>query len=354
VATTLNDLAREAGVCKMTVSLALRGKGRMAADTRARIQRLAEDRGYRPNASARAVSNGRHGLVALVMSTHPGRSYLPRDLLLGIESAVAARGSHLLFTHLEDEQLEHADTMPRVLREWSCDGLLLNYHFGIPAALLTHVERHAIPVVWVNADLPQDAVRHDDRAAGILATRHLLDLGHRRIAYADLNFEIARRDGPLHYSRTERRDGYRAAMAAAGLRTEELRDGLPMVGAAIVETVVRRLRGPGRPTAFVLHSQSSLSLFQGACQLSALKVPADLSVVPICNENEVPAWGTLSTTTVGLRQHDLGTGAVDMLWQRMAAADSHLPARTVAPDLAARETSATLPRRCAAPCRRQP
>ena len=60
MALTIEDLARKANVSKMTVSMALRGTGRVAPATRDRIRQLAATLGYRPNASARAVSNGRH------------------------------------------------------------------------------------------------------------------------------------------------------------------------------------------------------------------------------------------------------------------------------------------------------
>src|SRR5689334_6241280 len=184
--------------------------------------------GYKPNSSARAMRNGRIDCAALVLSrSHPQvLSHIPVGLLDGLDDELAHHNMHLTVSRLTDEQLSRDDFLPKVLREYMADGMIVNYTHEIPPRMLELIHAHHTPAVWVNAKLKSDCVHPDDLAAADAATRALIEQGHRRIAmlhliepgvFERLSFEQAR--PRFHYSVADRAEGYARAMHAAGLKS---------------------------------------------------------------------------------------------------------------------------------------
>jgi len=133
MATTLKVIAEAAGVSIPVVSQVLNSKGqRFRPETRRRVRQAAERLGYRPNNSARAMATGRLGCAALVLSTQGYRSTLPAELLRGIDEELARHNMHLTIARLPDEKLTREGYVPKILREWLSDGLLINYTSDIP------------------------------------------------------------------------------------------------------------------------------------------------------------------------------------------------------------------------------
>jgi LacI family transcriptional regulator len=144
----------------------------------------------------------------LIRSTVVGRSTLFRDLLIGIEDALAERDLYLTLARLPDQTLTEDNSVPKILREWMADGLLLNYHQDIPPRLQAIVEKHGLPSIWINSKHPTDCVYPADFETGRSATEHLLQMGHSRIAFATLR--------TTHYSAADWEGGYAQAMQQSG------------------------------------------------------------------------------------------------------------------------------------------
>ena len=324
---TIRDVAREAGVPAPTVARILRGGNKEvwqgASERAEKVRRAAERLGYRPNTSARAVRTGRSGTVALLLSTARNRSVLFADLLDGIQAELSARGMRLTVASIPDEKLDTPGFVPKVLQEWSADGLLVNYYQEFPKRMNQLIRRDRIPSVWMNSRQDADCVHPDDAGAARVATEELVSLGHRRIAY----LRMARAAGG-HYSMRDREKGYRAAMKRAGLKAQvcELDD---IWGGEDVRVrqCVELLRRRERPTAVVAYEMASAGPLMHAAGRQKLDVPRDLSVVTFHTDPVRDHGVPLKVMRVPL--FEVGKRATAMLMDKLDRPRRRVPARAV-------------------------
>lgn len=308
---TLDDVARAAGVTRLSAHRAVHGQQGVSEATRVRIAGIVQQLGYRPNGAARAIRDGRYRAISLVVSKSRHRGFIDQGLLEGIADEADRHGLHLTYTALSDHQLGEAQDLPKPLRDGLVDGLLLNYHFDAPPALEGLIKRLGMPTVWLNADRASSCVRFDDRQAGRLATEHLLELGHRRIIYFD--YTVGWDELPLvHYSNRERAHGYADALDAAGLRPRILRPRSHRLDPVDPVRYIRAcLSGVDAPTAMVAESSDYASPIAIACAELGLSIPKDVSVIAIASER-VPTWGP-SLSLAQLSTIELGSVAVGAL-----------------------------------------
>ncbi len=280
---TQAELAAVVGVSQVTIHKALTNQSGVSESLRQRIRGLAQEHGYRLNTGAKAVRRQRAGFVTLVMSADPSRSTLPMRMLQGISDELESKAMHLSVAYLRDEQLTDATFVPRILSEWTSDALLLNYHKLVPPRLIELIERYRIPAVWLNDRRPEDCVYPDDLAAGADATRHLIERGHRRIAYISFSYKT---ELP-HYSEIDRRGGYERAMRDAGLeplvldryRVGERVQARPMVYGERTEACAALLSRAIRPTGIVAYSENVAPHLLPPARQLGIEVPRDLSVI---------------------------------------------------------------------------
>ncbi|MBN8525041.1 MAG: LacI family DNA-binding transcriptional regulator [Planctomycetes bacterium] len=319
---TQKDLARLAGLSQQTVNRALACHPDVCEKTQREVQRLAQEHGYRPNAAAQAMRSGRHGCVLLLMSTDRGKSFLPNGLLDGIHDELAAHDQRLMIANLDDETFGSASILPAVLRRWTADGIIINYTHSIPPRLEELLGTLQLPVVWINVKRDANAVYPDDRSSGAQATRRLLELGHRRIAFVNTMSE-------KHYSTIDRRGGYEDAMREAGLPADCL-----LVPDRFPEASERReilrafLRREPRPSAIVTaRPHDALTVRLLALEMG-LRLPADLSLMTISEAVEDRDGTALSAMLVPERE--VGRTAVSLLL-RGGDPSAALPAVSVPP-----------------------
>lgn len=274
---TLAEIARECGVAISTVSYVLRGKHREARISQARAEQILETArrlDYRPNAAAVAMRRGRFNAIALAISEVIDRQSVFPDLLNGLLQATRSRDLHLVMGMLSDEQFDARGPLPRILREWAVDGLLINYIQDFPAELEQAMEEQRLPTVWVNLKRAGDCVYPADEEAAFDATSKLIAQGHRRVAYLTGNWSG-------HYSHPDRRRGYERAMDAAGLKPQVPHWGrlVPRAErAALVRTV---LAAEDRPTAALTYEGDDAIAVLTAAQGLGLQIPRDLSLIGI-------------------------------------------------------------------------
>jgi LacI family transcriptional regulator len=311
---TLADVARESGMSPPTVSQILNGRGSYRPETRRRVQVAAERLGYRPHAYARAMVQGRFGAYALLLSSEHGSSLIAPGLLEGLDEAMGPRGLRLTVARLPEERLAGDARLPGILAEWLADGLLINWNAAVPAALEALVERHALPAVWINRRLPRDAVHPDDRRGAREAVERLLGLGHRRIAYLD-HLDCPRA-GCLHYSGTDRWEGYAEAMRAAGLEPRLLAEGvIPFARRAAWDRAW--LGRDDRPGAVLCYTQTDCQALLYAMAGLGLEPGRDLSVITFAPARFRELG--VAVDTVLVPGHELGRCAAELLDRRIAA-----------------------------------
>lgn len=327
---TIQDIARRAGVGVGTASRALSGSPHVADETRARVHAVAQQLGFRPSRIARAFSRGRTQTLEVLIPLITQHFYV--EVLRGIEQALDSTEYALLI-----RSIERRTDRDRILRgpelRGRVDGALL-VSLNPTRGLIGRVTQAGVPLVLVDAVHPRLAsVGVDHAAAAASAVRHLLGLGHRRIALIDHPedpFAPVYPDG--------RHRGYRAALSEAGLKPraeyERVTDVSPQAGAA---ALLELLALPDPPTAVFAGSDSqAIGVLEGARQ-AGRRVPDDLAVVGY-NDIEVAAY--LGLTTVHIPMRDLGRSGVEMLLSAIDHPEAP-PRRVVLPaELVVRRTSA--------------
>lgn len=335
MAVTLRQIADHTGLSTQTISQCLRPDSPKAhlypAKTRERVVQAARELGYRPNAAARAVARRRFGIAALVMSLDPVRSSLFPGLLCGLHDALAQRDMQMTIARLPDSQLADESCLPTILRQWCCDGLLINYTDAIPDAMIQIIADYKLPAVWINSRQNADCVRADDFDGARRLTEHLLGLGHRRIAFADFAH------GPQypcpHYSVQDRQDGYRQAMQAACLPHRLLiaDEGERVPASQRVAWCAAALREPDRPTAIIGYGPNDATVAYCAALSVGLAVGHDVALA-MFGDRPLHYLGEPLTTMI-VPEETLGRLAVEMLLEKIDRPEQSLQAKLVPMEL---------------------
>ncbi|MGR0321128.1 LacI family DNA-binding transcriptional regulator [Agromyces sp. ZXT2-3] len=287
---TLADIAAEAGVSLATISKVLNGRSDVAATTRARVEHVLAERGYRRRGGGR--SEARAELIELVF--HELDPIWSMEVIDGVESVAKEHGLSVVLTVSGTRHSPDPDWVEGVMRRRPV-GVVLVFSDLAPE----HHEQlnsRAIPFVIVDPagdpspDVP--SVGSANWSGGLAATRHLIELGHRRIAAitgpADMMCSLARIDG------------YRSAMNSAGLPIDEdrIRFGDFHVSGGR-DRARELLDAPAseRPTAIFAGSDMQALGVLEAARERGIRVPEDLSVV---GYDDIPLarWLTPKLTTV--------------------------------------------------------
>ena len=329
---TQKQIAAQLGVSNQLVSYALNGTGTVSEAMRERIMVTAQQMGYQPNGVARAMKSGRFGCVAMLLSTRPYNSTLPMEVLEGIHDELAAQDYHLSFFRLPDQQLTDAEKMPKILREWMADGMIVDYTHAVPTRLIELVDANRMPAVWFNTLREFDCVRPDDYGAGRAITRRLIEMGHRRVLYVDHMPHGQRREGyAVHYSVAERARGYRDEMAAHDLEPRCCL-GEPLASYekrnALLKPALRQMMRHERPTAVIAQGGFSLQCAYAIAAENSWRVPTDLSIASFSQTDHLE-YATIEQTLMAQQLAPMGRELVKMLLQKIETPSLKLPTRTL-------------------------
>lgn len=313
------DVAAQAGVSQTTVSYVLNGRDDVAIPpaTRQRVLDAAHALGYRANASAKAMRSGRFGSVALLLGQNPAMSILPPPRLQSILDALEERELHLIVSRFDDETLTDTRKMPRILREITADGLLINYNSNLPEHMAGVIAQNQIPAVWMNSKQDADCVYPDDFDAAKRATEHFISQGHRRIAFGCAS-------PSAHYSFTDRAAGYTAAMNAANLPPETLLLRIDLTSPQTMRETAAWLGGAAPITAVLTYSYHDVFPIVPAVAAFGLTMPADFALMTFHYELIREFGRTIGV--MRLPEQEIGRKSVEMLIVKISN-----PAQTFAP-----------------------
>ncbi|MFH0963896.1 MAG: LacI family DNA-binding transcriptional regulator [Planctomycetota bacterium] len=327
----LREVAKIAGVSPATASYALSGKGRLSSETRQRVFSVADRFGYRPQGAGRALATGRReviGMVSVRGLTHTWAASLEAGLVDYLEG----RAYHLLVFHAEPRQAK----LPAMALRRMVDGLavLLDWH----GSFLAELVRNGIPAVAAAPDRDRceiDSVRTDDDEGVKTATRHLLDRGHRRIAF------FAGGGSPsVPQTQLRRWRAYVTAMSERSFPTYPGGDRFGMEPEeALSQLFLARPPGAfGSPTALVCCSDTDAWSAVQWLAKQGLGVPGDVSVVGFDNEDHA-RWSTPALTTIDPGFGRIGEETGRLLLERID--EPGLPVReiTVSAKLVIREST---------------
>lgn len=306
----MKQVADRAGVSTSTVSHVINKTRAVSEDVRMRVLAVIDEMGYIPNAMARSLKNDKTRTIGVSVpdNTHAAMA----ELLRGIEDAAFAVGYNIMLCNgYEDPQRQVAHL--RSLIEKRIDGLVL-----VAGAARANEELAAllasdrVPVVLADhpvAGVDTDFIGLDHEATGYLATRHLIDLGHRRIACV-----AGRVQEP---SGQERLAGYRRALAEAGLALDP---GLLVHGSPDCQgghDAARSLLGLALPPSALFACNDLMALGAlCAAREAGVAVPGALSVVG-GDDLGVAAFAMPRLTTVAQPSHEMGRRLTELLLQRI-------------------------------------
>ena len=212
----LKDIALRAGVSTMTVSKALRDEPDISAATKARLRALAEEMGYTPDALARSLRSRKSKLFGLVISAVTNPVYA--RVMMAIEEQALELGYDIAFAQSLNKP-DREQTVIRRMLSRRVDGLFITpvYRLDPTAPVYDELRKRGTPVVLLGNRAPFCQhfanVETDDLNASQAATQHLLDLGHRRIAFLA--------GPPAVPAAQERLAGYRRALREANLEPDD-------------------------------------------------------------------------------------------------------------------------------------
>ena len=325
------DVAARAGVGVATVSRVLNGHANVSVVTRERVLDAMRVLDYHPSSVARNLSLGRTLVIGVVVPFFT--SYSAVERVRGVVAALEGSPYDLALFDVEsaDRQRRAFDLLGRGDR---ADGLLV-ISLVPPDEELARLEAARIPTILVDA--PHDRLPNvvvDDVSGGALATRYLIELGHRRIGFIG--------DKPpdrfrFHSSR-DRTVGYERALAAANLelRPDYLRQGTQSLHVAqSIADELLRLRDP--PTAiFAASDLQALGVLEAARALG-LRVPEHLSVVGF---DDIEMASYVGLTSVRQPLAESGRRGTELLLQELSGTRTGARTETLPLELIVRRTTA--------------
>jgi LacI family transcriptional regulator len=300
---TLGDVARLSGVSVSTASRVTNDQSGVDAATRRRVQEAVDRLGYRASKLGRGLVLRRTGTIGLLTPelTNP---YFP-ELVVAVDEECRSRGTTSILGSV-DESLPSTEPAVQSLLDHGVDGLLVSGARPEDGYLAT-IRDSGVPVVLINR--PHYAfqtafVLPDFLAGGRLATRHLLDLGHRRIAYLA---------GPVGFAPSDLRlRGYLESLAEAGIdytRVVHLDEFAPE--AARVATLAM-LRSPNPPTAIAVVNDYCALGSLAAVEDAGLRTPEDVAVLGY-DDIWVADLPSIQLSSVSSHTPEMGQRGVRML-----------------------------------------
>lgn len=308
--TRLKDIAERAGVSIMTVSKALRDEPDVSESTRARIKLLAKEMGYVPDSIAQGLRNKKTRLFGLLIPSLSNPVYV--RMLLAIQERTYDLGYDLLLGYTLHKPEREENWIRRFLSR-RVDGLFVSpvYRLESEARIYHELLTRKIPTVVLGHVAPfcsQFAhVETDDSTAAYALTQHLLQLGHKRIAFLA---------GPPATPWTrERFEGYRRALRQAGLEVDE----------KLIFQAGETIEDGAKAATQMINEGSEATAVQAVNDLVAagcaevilnqnLRIPEDISVVGFGN-SLLGEHFRVPLTSTDQPKHRLGTAAVEMMLQ---------------------------------------
>jgi LacI family transcriptional regulator len=315
---TIKQIAETSGFSVPTVSQVLNNKGHLyRAETRETIFRVARELGYRPNSFRWALRTGRFNNLGLLIPEHDTGPDGHGFAWTALADSLARRDMHLTVGSVPQAiDPEDPASTPKMLREWSVDGLMIACGPGFPADLRKLIDEHRIPSIEIGVRRKRDCVFGDEPAAIVEVVAEFARLGHERIAYID-TAGAARPGAAERLSAFRKAAEQRPAQTLCPDEAIEVSDRL---------AACRTLLGDGqRPTAaLAATAEDALTLLYAAAR-QELDVPGDLSVVVLAGR-PVTASG-LTVDRLGVDDPALLEHAADLLLRRIEQPGRSLAAK---------------------------
>lgn len=303
---TIKEVSKLAGVSFKTVSRVLNNEKNVSEETRRRVEQVVAELNFRPSLAARTLA-GRKSFQVGLLYDNPSPYYV-YHLLAGAQEGCAEHGYRLLTQPVDSAATGLVADVAALVDETHLDGLILSPPLTEHAELLDELDRRGLPYVRIEPGIRRDSGRSvtiDDARAAHDAATHLIELGHRTIAFIT---------GPdTHISSVERLGGYRAALDGHGIAFD---DTLVVAGDYSIDSGRRAARAlldrPMPPTAIFAGNDDMAAGVLAVAHERGITVPEQLSIAGFDDSDLAAAvWPPL--TTVRQPVHELARSAADLL-----------------------------------------
>ena len=318
---TLKDIASYTGVSCTTVSNVIHGKpGRVSAETIAMIQEAIEKLGYVPNMSARSLVSHSSKVIAMINHVVTKRSSkfmedpFESSFVGTIEAALREQGYYLMI-----RTVETSDDLLAFLQNWNVDGLFFTGIFK--DKFFDVLTKLSIPTVFIDSYVHHPGICNiglEDFKGSHTATKHLIDCGHRRIAFASPSI----RDGGVLQ---ERFLGYKSALTEAGIPFDKTLvfehemdiDSCMQLG----HELAKRYRAASSPedrfTGLVVTADIMAAGVMAGLRAQNLQIPDDISIIGF-DDLSICRMITPALTTIHQDMEKKGTLAVEYMLKQLA------------------------------------
>jgi len=306
---TILDVASRAGVSKSTVSNVIRGVVGVSDETRSKVDSAIKQLGYRPNILARQLVQQRTNILGVVVGDLANPFYA--EMAKSVERYAAARGYTAMFCNTEGDSASELAGIETLLAQRVAGIVYLA--FSGDSRTMRETLQHHVPAVFLSCHEDWgDVVAVDDELGGRLATRHLVEAGHRRIAFLSIP-ELSDSSDKARYVGCIKE-------ARAGSASVTRISWSPPSDHAEIDGTVKELRdafaGKGRITGvFASNDVAAVDLMEFGDRVG-LRVPADLSIIGF---DDVPMAGLarIALTTVAQPRDELARRGIDTIIARI-------------------------------------
>lgn len=307
---TASDVARLAGVSPMTVSRVINGEVSVKESTRAAVNMAIRKLGYSPNKAARSLASANEVEIGLLYA-NPSSAYLSA-MLLGVLEQARQSATQIMLVECGPDS-NPTKVIRRLIRS-GVDGVMVTPPAADDPEVLKLLRKQSINAVTIGTVHEADgiaSVRINDYEAALTMTRHIIDLGHRRIGYI--------KGAPAHWSTCWRLAGYRDGLREAGLKVAEE---LVVEGAYSYRSGLRAadqlLSLRPAPTAIFASNDDMAAATVATAHRYSIGVPKGLTV---CGFDDTYLATTIwpELTTVRQPIADMSHAAIDLLVRNVRA-----------------------------------
>lgn len=271
---TIKDVAKKAGVSIATVSLVIHNNKRISNITRNKVLKAIKELNYHPSRSAKGLVTKSTGNIGFVLTDDHFLKTEPfyTRIFLGTEFVTRGNDYYVLLATIKTDFTEE-DDLPRFILERSVDGIIIAGK--VSTAFIKKLAEYDMPVVFVDyfpADGDRCVVMIDNVRGGFVAAQHLIELGHKRIAFVGADI--------THPSITDRLSGYKQALEKSGLNIDP-------------EIILTSEQYPGRQNGY----DSAKHLFEKNKNVTAIFACNDamaIGVMQYCADHQINIPGDVS------------------------------------------------------------
>lgn len=306
---TIKDVAKKAGVSIATVSLVLHNNKRISNVTRNKVLKAIKELNYHPSRSAKGLVTKTTGNIGFVLTEDHFLRTEPfyTKIFLGTEFVTRGNDYYVLLATIKRD-FEENDPLPRFILEKNVDGIIIAGK--VPSLFLSQLSKYKIPLVFVDFYPPHgdyNVVLIDNIKGGYLATKHLIELGHKNIAFVGGDI--------THPSITDRLIGYKQALESSDIPINQnfiITDEDYPARSNGYNAARRLLTNYKNITAiFACNDAMALGIMQ-YCSENDIKIPDDISIVGF-DDVESDISITPQLTTIRVPKTELGIEAMNLM-----------------------------------------